>query len=135
MLVFGYSIVSSSGWPDSTRIFIWVVSLPGFLISLIELLKILSAKRKKSKDGMMDVGKKELTSYAWMSGFIAAIWLLGLEIALPLYSFLYLKIEGGRPLWVCFVFAATAYVLIFVFAAKIIGSFWPAGVLWNLIGV
>ena len=133
LIAFGFSILSSYNWPLATRLFILVVALPGFLTTLILFLKTILSN--KLKTDVMNVVKKELLFFAWLFGFLLVIWLFGLKIALPLYSFLYLKIEGKKPLWVCLVFSAIAYIVVFVLAAKIIGSFWPSGVFLKMFGM
>ncbi|HEX5279660.1 MAG TPA: tripartite tricarboxylate transporter TctB family protein [Micropepsaceae bacterium] len=57
---------------------------------------------------------KQLVAVAWIAGFAAAMLLIGILYAVPLYVFLSLLIQGRRPLLVCVGFAAGATLMIWL---------------------
>ncbi len=57
---------------------------------------------------------KQLAAVAWIAGFAAAMLLIGILYAVPLYVFSSLLIQGRRPLLVCIGFAAAATLMIWL---------------------
>jgi hypothetical protein len=57
---------------------------------------------------------KQLGAVLWIAGFVAAMILIGILYAVPLYVFLSLAIRGRRALWVATLIAAAAGTMIWV---------------------
>lgn len=57
---------------------------------------------------------KQLVAVAWVAGFAAAMLLIGILYAVPLYVFSSLLIQGRRPFIVCAGFAAAATLMIWL---------------------
>lgn len=57
---------------------------------------------------------KQIVAVAWIAGFAAAMLLIGILYAVPLYVFSSLLIQGRRPLLVCVGFAAAATLMIWL---------------------
>jgi hypothetical protein len=57
---------------------------------------------------------KQLVAVAWVAGFAAAMLLIGILYAVPLYVFSSLLIQGRRPVLVCVGFAAAATLMIWL---------------------
>lgn len=57
---------------------------------------------------------KQIVAVAWIAGFAAAMLLIGILYAVPLYVFSSLLIQGRRPLLVCIGFAAAASLMIWL---------------------
>ena len=57
---------------------------------------------------------KQVVAVAWVAGFAAAMLLIGILYAVPLYVFSSLLIQGRRPLLVCIGFAAAATLMIWL---------------------
>lgn len=63
---------------------------------------------------------KQLVAVAWVGGFAAAMLLIGILYAVPLYVFSSLLIQGRRPLPVCIGFAAIATLMIWLLFAAVL---------------
>jgi hypothetical protein len=57
---------------------------------------------------------KQILAVAWIAGFVAAMVLIGILYAVPLYVFLSLTVRGRRALWVAALIAAAAGAMIWV---------------------
>ena len=111
-IAFGYIVYSSRGWPLWTRIFPWYVGIPMLALSLLQLALELyrstqpaDPKRKPMETGDLQVDwnigtgvvfQRAAKFFGCIVGLIAAVWLLGFFISVPLFVFLYLKFEAGE---------------------------------------
>jgi TctA family transporter len=85
-------------------LFPWVIGIPTFVLSLLQLARDIGAKRKKAvtvagQEAEAEiapevVSRRTIAVIGWTIGFFLAIWLLGFSIAVPLMILLYLKIAG-----------------------------------------
>ena len=57
---------------------------------------------------------KQIGAVLWIAGFVAAMVLIGILYAVPLYVFLSLLVRGRRALWVAAAIAAGAGAMIWV---------------------
>jgi hypothetical protein len=57
---------------------------------------------------------KQILAVAWIAGFVAAMVLIGILYAVPLYVFLSLTVRGRRTLWVAAMIAVAAGAMIWV---------------------
>ncbi len=57
---------------------------------------------------------KQLTAVLWVAGFAAALVLIGILYAVPLYVFSSLYFQGRRPLFMCLGVSAAATVMIWL---------------------
>jgi hypothetical protein len=84
-------------------LFPWVIGIPTLLLALVQLAKDVTGQKK---DPAVDheaiapeaVRRRTLSIIGWTLGCFLLIWLLGFSYAVPLFIFLYLKLEG-RESW------------------------------------
>lgn len=74
---------------------------------------------------------KQIVAVAWVGGFAAAMLLIGILYAVPLYVFLSLLIQGRRPLPVCIGFSATATLMIWLLFNVVLGLDLYPGILFG----
>lgn len=141
MLAAGYAVFAATGWPWKAALFPLAIGIPLFCLAATELLWTLFGKEEK-RDAMevtlstdASARRRVALTAAWMLAFFAAIALLGFPIAVPLFVFLYLKLQGGEG-W-----AMSIGLTVGVFAA-FYGLFdallhlpLPAGWLWEWLGM
>jgi hypothetical protein len=122
-----YAVVSARDWPLGTRVFPWIVGIPLMTLSIIQLAReifqarsITAPRKEDTGDLQVDwsmgsgvVGAKALRFYGWLVGFLFCIWLLGFFIAVPLYTFLYLKISA-RENWLTTISLSLATFIFFI---------------------
>ena len=141
MLVAGYGIFAATAWPWKAALFPLVIGIPLFSLAAVEALWTLFGKADTGKNEMevaltTDAGaqRRVLVAVAWMLGFFAAIMLLGFPIAVPLFLFLYLKLQGGEG-WLVSIGITLAVTAVFygLFDALLHLPF-PAGWLFSWLG-
>jgi len=101
MLVSGYGVVAAIAWPWKAALFPLVIGVPLFALAAAEALWTLFGTEPASdevRDFQLSIGndtlRRTLTAAGWIFAFFAAIVLLGFPIAVPLFVFLYLKLQG-----------------------------------------
>ena len=140
MLVSGYAVFAATAWPWKAALFPLVIGIPLFCLAATELLWALFGTAPSSAPAEVELSthpgaqRRVAAAAAWMLGFFAAIALLGFPVAVPLFVFLYLKLQGGE-----------GWVLSIVVTAAVFGAFYglfdallhlpfPAGWLWDWLG-
>ena len=71
---------------------------------------------------------------AWMLGFFAAIALLGFPIAVPLFLFLYLKVQGGEGWMLSTVLTAGVFAVFYGLFDRLLHLPFPQGWLLQFFG-
>jgi len=108
----GYAVISSSSWPLTMSLFPWIVGIPVLLLSLIQLATEINQTRnagevKKEDTGDLQVdltmdtavvARKVGKFFGWLLGFLFCVCIFGFFITVPLYTFLYLKVDA-RESW------------------------------------
>ena len=102
MLLAGYGVFAATSWPWKAALFPLVIGIPLFCLAATEALWTLfgAPAAKNEHEVALTTApasrRRILIVVAWMLGFFAAIALLGFAIAVPLFLFLYLKLQGGE---------------------------------------
>jgi putative tricarboxylic transport membrane protein len=107
MIMSGYAVIAATAWPLKAALFPLVIGIPLFCLAAAEALWTLfgsaSKEADEARDFQLTIGKgsarRTLVAAGWILAFFAAIVLLGFPIAIPLFVFLYLKLQG-RESWV-----------------------------------
>jgi hypothetical protein len=102
-VVSAWGIVSALSWPWKAALFPLVISIPLACLAAAEILWVFlgSAAKNDAADFKLsdhlprDVAlRRTALAIAWILGLFAAILLAGFPIAVPLFVFLYLRIQG-----------------------------------------
>jgi len=107
MAASGYGVIAATAWPLKAALFPLVIGIPLFCLAAAEALWTLfgaaPADAGAARDFQLSIGKdtarRTLVVTGWILGFFAAIVLAGFPIAVPLFVFLFLKLQG-REGWV-----------------------------------
>ena len=103
MLVSGYGVIAAWAWPWKAALFPLVIGIPVFCLAAAESLWVLfgSTERGETKDFQLsdhlpprETLRRTGVACGWILGFFAAIVLLGFPLAVPLFVFLYLRLQG-----------------------------------------
>jgi len=102
-------IIQALQWPFDTALFPVMVGIPVFLLGLADFFLNLFEKGKKGEatidfqfSGGVDKAvekQRTLSIFIWILGFFFLVLLAGFPVAVPLFVFLYLKMEA-RVGWV-----------------------------------
>ena len=106
MIASGYGVVAATAWPWKAALFPLVIGVPLFCLAAAEALWTLLGSAPpeggEAKDFQLSIGKetlrRTLAATGWILAFFAAIVLLGFAIAVPLFVFVYLKLQA-RGSW------------------------------------
>lgn len=105
MLVSGYAVFAATAWPWKAALFPLAIGIPLFCLAATELLWALFGAAPQSAPNEVELSshpaarRRVLRVTGWMLAFFAAIALFGFPIAVPVFVFLYLKLEA-REGWV-----------------------------------
>ena len=135
----GVAVSLAREWPWKAALFPIAIGIPVFCLAAAEVAWVLfgSADAERGMDFQVseDVPPRVALlrtagAAGWMAGFFAAIALAGFTLAVPLFVFLYLKLQG-RESWVfSFVFSAAVWAFFYGLFEKLLSVPFPAGWLW-----
>ena len=103
MLLAGYGIFAASSWPAKAALFPLAIGIPLFALAAAEALWTLFGA-PPARQALSDLEptaepaaqRRIAIAAGWIFAFFAAVVLLGFPIAIPLFLFLYLKLQGGE---------------------------------------
>ena len=142
MLVAGYGVIAASAWPWKAALFPLVIGIPLFCLAAAEALWTLFGKAPaeggEAKDFQLSIGKdslrRTLGATGWILAFFAAIVLLGFPIAVPLFVFLYLRLQGREGWVVSIVMTAAIWGVFYGLFDLMLHLPFPAGWLFSWFG-
>src|SRR5437763_17182878 len=103
MVLAGWGTLSALAWPWKAKLFPLVIGIPLFCLATAEALWVIFGKEDaaaasdfKLSEGLERnvVLRRTALAAAWMIGFFALIVLVGFSIAVPVWVFVYLKLQG-----------------------------------------
>jgi hypothetical protein len=118
MAVSGYGVIAAWFWPWKAALFPLVIGIPLFVLSAAEALWVVlgSTERGAVQDFQIshelperEILRRSAVAGGWIFAFFAAILLLGFSISVPLFVFLYLKLQGKESWMLSVVLAAAAW--------------------------
>jgi hypothetical protein len=80
-------------------LFPWVIGIPTLLFALVQLAKDVTGQKEARAADEEAIApelarERTVSIIGWTVGCFLAIWLLGFSYAVPLFIFIYLKLEG-----------------------------------------
>ena len=137
MLASGYGIWAASGWPWKAALFPLAIGVPLFAMALAEALWVLmgSTPAEGPELAAEAPGRAVLVGGAWMLAFFAAILLIGFPIAVPLFVFLYLKLQGGEGWVMSVVITAAVWGVFYGLFDALLHLPFPSGLLLEWLGL
>lgn len=142
MLVAGYGVIAASAWPLKAALFPLVIGIPLFCLAAAEALWTLFGSPPPEADAARDFQlsirkdtvRRTLAAAGWILAFFAAIVLLGFPIAVPLFVFLYLKLQGRESWRVSIVMTALVWGVFYGLFDALLHLPFPAGWLLTWLG-
>lgn len=107
LVFFGLLAFMARGFPWEAKFFPWLVLFPlvGMLAwqSVKEIRKLRKKGEKQGTEAKFAVVREEgparhkyMAAIVWMLIFVAMVYFLGLMVGLGLFTFLYIKLNGGK---------------------------------------
>lgn len=115
-----WAVIGALAWPWKAALFPLVIGIPVFCLATAEVLWVLfgSTARSEVMDFQLSTHlpanvtlRRTGLAIGWIVGFLVAIVLLGFPVAVPLFVFVYLKVQGreGWRFAVLFTIAVWAF--------------------------
>lgn len=133
MLASGYAVFAATAWPWKAALFPLVIGIPLFCLAATELLWNFFGKEEPSSSTDASARRRMALIAGWMLAFFAAIALLGFPIAVPIFVFLYLKLQGGEGWALSIALTAGVSALFYGLFDALLHLPFPAGWLWDLL--
>jgi len=141
MAVSGYGVIAAWSWPWKAALFPLVIGIPVLVLAGVEVLWVIlgTSARGEAEDfrfshqlPAQELLKRSAAAAGWILGFFAAIVLLGFPLAVPLFVFLYLKLQGKEGWVFCAVFTAAVWLFFYGLFDRLLHLPFPAG--WLITG-
>ena len=142
-LFFAVEIYMARDWLFQAKLFPWTIGIPGLILSAVQVWRDWTGWTPKQPGGAQMDEIYELTVdarteiariaafFGWMIGTGFAIWLLGFPIAVPLFVFLYTKIEAREGWGLSIGMTAGTVAFAWVLFEEYLGLAWPPGALFD----
>ncbi len=144
VLISAFAVFEARGWQLYARLFPWGIGFPLLALAFTQLVLDLLETREKAghtipSDVVDDVSiavarHRTISMSAWILGSFLAIWLLGFSIAVPLFTFVYLKIESREDWWLAILLAAVAWGFLFGLFDQVLHLPFPQGMVFVWLG-
>ena len=103
--VAAYAINSALHWPFKAALFPMSVSIPLLILAAVQLFQLLFGKAETGYGAAVDLDfssdvppeierRRVLITFAWIVGFIAAVYLIGFPLSVPVFMLLYLRYQS-----------------------------------------
>lgn len=144
MLLSGAAVVIALDWPWKAKLFPLAIGIPVFCMAAAEVIWGLldPAARSEAMEFKLSEHASEKTTtartllaVAWMTGFFAAIALLGFSIAIPILVVLYLKLQGREGWGMTVVFSLAVWAVFYVVFDRLLHLPFPAGLMQEWLGL
>lgn len=142
MALSAWGVASALAWPWKAALFPLVIGIPLFCLATAEVLWVLlgSAATTEAVDFQLSrhlpqnvVLRRTVLAIGWILGFFAAILLLGFPLAVPLFVFLYLKIQGRERWTLSLIFTLVVWALFYALFERLLHLPFPRG--WILVWI
>jgi hypothetical protein len=136
MMLSGFAVYAASGWPWKAALFPIAIGIPVFCLAAAEVVWSLagSADSERAMDFEMSAdvpapvaARRTALTVGWMTGFFAAIALIGFPYAVPLFVFLYLRVQGREGWMFSVVFSAAVWGFFYLVFDRLLHLPFPAG--------
>jgi len=136
MICSGWAVYAASGWPWKAALFPMVIGIPVFCMAAAEVAWVLLGKNPAARAMDFQISsdlpeglviRRTLLAAAWMLGFFAVIVLVGFPVAVPLFVFLYLRLQGREGWLFSAIFSAIVWALFYAIFKWLLNLPFPAG--------
>jgi hypothetical protein len=138
------ALYAAKDWNSITSLFPRVVGFPMLALAIVILVVEIQQLRKDNKK-KKNTDSKESTSFnrtvkssvlllGWLVGFVLLIWAIGINYAIPIYIFSYMKIQGKYGWLKSAIFAIVTGAFIYALFNLVFRVVWPQGAIQNMLG-
>jgi len=126
--ILGVVIVKSLGYPYGARYFPLSVAIPTAALAVVQIVREVRAKTeprevpRETQAPRKDIFGKYLTAPAWIVTLLLIVYLVGLLVGFPLFTFLYLRLH--RQSWLLSIIVPLV-ILAVVYGGFVVGLQMP----------
>jgi TctA family transporter len=132
-------------WPLTAARLPFLASVAGLIVvglyALVHLIKgpstgarkIMDIGRTTTSDDRRTVLRRTFKALGSTGGFVLSIWVIGFQITVPLYIFLYLWVFGQTRWWQALIGSALFVVILYAFFDSVIHVTWPEPIFGEII--
>jgi hypothetical protein len=106
-LVAAHAVYAALRWPPKAALFPLVMGIPLLVLAVAQVILELRAAAGPAEP--VGTGRRILAVFAWMVGFIALVLFGGFAAAVPIFVFLYLRLDSREGWLLSGVLAAAAW--------------------------
>jgi len=149
MALSAFAVFTAWKWPLKAALFPLVTAIPLFVFAAIEVAWVLFGAKhtpapKVLGEDLDDAGEDELSARlvwqrtlliaAWILFFFALIVFAGFKLAVPLFVFLYLRLEGRESWTLSLIFAAVVWGVFYGLFDRLLHVPFPQGWIMDWLG-
>ena len=140
-----WALLQTAGWPVKAWLYPRVITIPLVALALVESALVLRGREAQEAEPVPDIEmdtsvdpsvatRRTLSVSLWIGGMLAAVLLVGFQIAVPAFVFAYMRF-AGREGWVLSIALALVAVLVFhLLFVTMLHLPLPPGVIWRVFG-
>ena len=147
--LFVCAILSAVEWPVHSRAFVLAIAIPGLILVVVLFVRQRWWQRTEATASSPGLGDTPLDAdvppavarrrmidvFAWIFVLFGSIWLVGFQIAVPLFTFGYLRFQARESLLLSGSVAVVMVALIVGVFNLILHVLWPQGMLQGWLGL
>jgi TctA family transporter len=141
VVLFALALLQSREWTIRAGLFPWIVGFPVLGLTLAQTVMAVRrmswtprAAREHERVTQAVEIQRTVSILGWTVGFFVAIWLTGFTFAIPLMTFLYLKIVGRESWSMSVTLSAVAWAFLYVLFVQLLHIPFPEGLLFTWTG-
>ncbi len=140
-----WALAETVGWPFKAGLYPRVITIPLVALALAETALLMRGRETPETEPIPDIEmdtsvdpsvatRRTLGTALWIGGLFTAVLLVGFQVAVPGFVFLYLRLAGKEG-WVLSVVLALLAVLAFhLLFVALLHLPLPPGLFWRLVG-
>lgn len=144
MAISAWAVNGALAWPTKAALFPLAIAIPVFCLAAAEVLWVLlgAAEKNEAMDFQLSthipqklVLRRTALAFGWILGFFAAIYLVSFPIAVPLFVFLYLKIQGREGWLISLIFPLGVWAFFYGLFDYLLHLPFPDGLIQTALGL
>ena len=144
MILSGWAVAAALDWPWKAKLFPLVIGIPVFCLATAEVLwslfgattreQVMDFQLSEHLPAKVTLGRSLLAA-GWMLGFFGAIVLLSFPVAVPLFVFLYLKLQGREGWRLSVLLTLAVWGFFYGLFDRLLHLPFPAGLIQGWLGL
>jgi hypothetical protein len=146
IVVAGFAIHSAHGWPFKAAFFPLAIAIPLLVLALLQLSLELfgppeaadnrAVETEFSNEVPPDVARRRVIAiFCWIAAFILFVYLVGFPLAVPLFVFLFLKMQSDVSWQGSFALTAITWGFFYALFERLINLHFEHGWIQSALGL